>query len=226
MSQVTSVSCSECGLRNCYRHEKTYPSFCLSEGADPEQVTAVVEHLQAENVDRQMALASAEIESLYYCKATRVEETILFAKRIGAKRIGIATCMGLIEETRTFGNILRAKGLDPYSVACKVGSVDKTEIGFPEELKLRKGFEAMCNPILQARLLNMQKTELNVIIGLCVGHDSLFIKYSDAPVTTLIVKDRVLAHNSAAALYMCHSYYKRLLDPDQMPDLRIPNLGK
>ncbi len=212
---MSTNTCSECGLRNCYRHDKSYPPFCLGEAADANQIAAIVEHLRGDNEDRRIALASAEIESLYYCRASRVEETILFAKRIGAKRIGIATCMGLIEETRTFAKIVQAKGLEPYSVVCKVGSTDKTEIGFPEELKLRKGFEAMCNPILQARLLNEQKTDLNVLIGLCVGHDSLFIKYSEAPVTTLIVKDRVLAHNPAAALYACHSYYRRLLEPDR-----------
>jgi uncharacterized metal-binding protein len=64
---------------------------------------------------------------------------------------------------------------------------------------------------LQAKLLNEQKTDLNVIVGLCVGHDSLFIKYSDAPVTTLITKDRVLGHNPAAALYTSNFYYQRLL---------------
>ena len=40
-----------------------------------------------------------------------------------------------------------------------------------------------------------------MLVGLCVGHDSLFIKYSEAPVTTLVTKDRVLAHNPVA-VYM------------------------
>jgi uncharacterized metal-binding protein len=94
--------------------------------------------------------------------------------------------------------------------------VDKTEIGIPEQLKVAPGScEAICNPILQARLLNQQKTDLNVVVGLCVGHDSLFIKYSDALVTTLITKDRVLGHNPAAALYTCNFYYSRRLDPKQ-----------
>jgi uncharacterized metal-binding protein len=67
----------------------------------------------------------------------------------------------------------------------------------------------MCNPILQARLLNRAKTDLNVVIGLCVGHDSLFYRYSEAYVTTLVTKDRVTGHNPAAALYTSHSYYKK-----------------
>ena len=42
--------------------------------------------------------------------------------------------------------------------------------------------------------------------------------------TYLVVKDRVLAHNPAAALYTKGSYYKRLLSPD-LPDPR-PRAGE
>lgn len=48
---------------------------------------------------------------------------------------------------------------------------------------------------------------MNIVMGLCVGHDSLFYKYSDAIVTTLVTKDRVTGHNPAAALYTSNSYY-------------------
>jgi uncharacterized metal-binding protein len=210
------LSCSECALVNCYRRSKTYPSFCLTEATDPKQLEAVVQRYRRKGEDARIARAAADVEGTYYGKLTRVEEIIAFANRIQARRIGIATCIGLIEETRAFVKVLKLRGLEPYSVLCKVGSIDKTEIGIPEDLKIQKGcHESICNPIMQARLLNEQKTDLNVVVGLCVGHDSLFIKYSDAPVTTLITKDRVLAHNPAAALYTCNFYYKRLLDPTQ-----------
>jgi uncharacterized metal-binding protein len=95
--------------------------------------------------------------------------------------------------------------------------VDKTAIGIPDELKILRGsHESICNPILQARLLNSQKTQLNVIVGLCVGHDALFTRHSQAPVTTLITKDRVLGHNPAAALYTSNFYYKRLFDNKEL----------
>ena len=56
-------------------------------------------------------------------------------------------------------------------------------------------------------------TQLNILLGLCVGHDSLFIKYSEAPVTVFAVKDRVLGHNPIAAIYTANSYYnKKLFD--------------
>lgn len=46
-------------------------------------------------------------------------------------------------------------------------------------------------------VLNDLQTDLNIIVGLCIGHDILFTKYSEAPVTTFIVKDRVTGHNPA-----------------------------
>jgi uncharacterized metal-binding protein len=196
--------------------DKNFPSFCLTEASDPEELSKVLELYKGDGEDARVSRAAAEVEGTYYGKLTRVEEIIAFANRIGAKRIGIATCIGLIEETRIFVKVLEAHGLESYAVLCKVGAVDKTEVGIPDELKIARGtHESICNPIFQAKLLNAQKTDLNVIVGLCVGHDSLFIKHSDALVTTLITKDRVLAHNPAAALYTAGFYYKRLLSPEK-----------
>ena len=212
----TENTCSDCGALNCYRRDKQFPSFCLTEAVDPTVAAKVVRRYRGKGPDARTSRAAAEVEGTYYGKLTRVEEIIAFANRIGAKRIGIATCIGLIQETRTFVKILKAHGLKSYTVFCKVGSVDKCDVGIPDSLKIKKGsHESLCNPILQAELLNAQKTDLNVIVGLCVGHDSLFIKHSDALVTTLITKDRVLAHNPAAALYTSNFYYQRLLNPDQ-----------
>lgn len=210
-----NVSCSECGVLNCYRRDKSFPEFCLTTGVSDAEIEKANHLYRSDGLVGKISTAAAEIEGTYYGKLTRVEEIIAFAKRIGAKKIGIATCIGLMSETRTFVKILKAKGLESYSVICKVGSTDKTEVGIPEELKVQKGcHEALCNPVLQARLLNREKTDLNVIVGLCVGHDSIFIKYSKAPVTTLITKDRVLGHNPAAALYTSGFYYKRLLQEE------------
>jgi len=69
----------------------------------------------------------------------------------------------------------------------------------------------MCSPIAQAMVLNEEKTDFNIMLGLCVGHDSLFMKYARAFCTVLVAKDRVLAHNPYAALYTASTYYTRLL---------------
>lgn len=207
------LSCTDCGLLNCYRREKEFPHFCLTTNTANELIEETNELYRNDEFVLRLSQAAVEIEGIYYGKITRVEEIVLFAKRIGAKKIGIATCVGLISEARTFAKILNIKGLESYCVVCKVGSTDKTEIGVDEKLKIQKGcHESLCNPVLQAKIFNKEKTDLNVIVGLCVGHDSLFIKYSEAPVTSLITKDRVLAHNPAVALYTSGFYYKRLLE--------------
>lgn len=127
------------------------------------------------------------------------------------KRIGIGTCIGLLNEAYQLEKIFRAQEFKVFSICCKVGGIDKSDIGIPDKFKIRENtYEAMCNPIAQAKILNSFKTDLNIIVGLCVGHDILFTKYSDAPVTTLVVKDRVTGHNPVAVLYTQSFYYSRL----------------
>ena len=77
--------------------------------------------------DRQMALdtylgdekdlkimrASAEIEHDFYCQATRVEETIRWAKKLGAKKIGIAKLCGTLKgKPPCWQDILREYGFE------------------------------------------------------------------------------------------------------------------
>lgn len=162
-----------------------------------------------------MALSAAKTEAAGYCKWTRVQEVMEFSKRAAFRRLGIAFCIGLRNEARMCKRIFEANGFEVFSVVCKTGGRDKGEWGLSDEDKIEKGreFEAACNPVAQALLLNEARTDLNVLVGLCVGHDSLFIKYSEAPVTVLIAKDRVLAHNPVGALYCARSYYEDKLIP-------------
>jgi uncharacterized metal-binding protein len=215
MSEPHPLNCANCAAGSCANLKKPFPDFCLTANTSPETVEKVLKRYLRSPMDKKISMTSADIESRYYGKATRVEETLIFIKNMGYKKVGVATCVGLLHECNQFVKVAQAKGIEIYGVACKVGAVDKTKIGLKEEQKLRPGeHESMCNPILQAELLNEAKTDFNVIVGLCVGHDSLFIKHSKAPVTYLIVKDRVLCHNPAAALYNTGSYYKRLMSPN------------
>lgn len=203
-------SCTDCGFLNCRSRNTKYPEFCLTTGLTEKELDRVVKLYTENEENNRIAVASAGVEGEFYGRYTRVEEIMEVAKRIGAKRIGIATCVGLIEESRIFARILKLNGFEVFSAACKVGSVDKTAIGVDPQYTCQTG-PVMCNPILQAKLMNKAKTDLNVVVGLCVGHDSLFYKYSKAFCTTLVTKDRVLAHNPVGALYQSRAYYKRLL---------------
>jgi len=39
----------------------------------------------------------------------------------------------------------------------------------------------MYNPIAQAKILNAIQTEFNVLMGLCVAHNSFFMRCAEAP---------------------------------------------
>ena len=204
-----TLSCVDCGTQNCLFQNSTYPDFCLSTHLDQDLLAEAMKEYEKPEI-KKIALSAAEVEADNYCKMTRIEETIEFAKKIGAKKIGVATCAGLVKESRMVVRILRKRGFEPISIACKCGTQKKVDIGAPERCEAVGVY--MCNPILQAKYLNSQHTDLNILVGLCVGHDSMFYKYADAPVTTLIAKDRVLGHNPVAALYQAEQYYHRLLD--------------
>lgn len=206
-------SCSECGTLNCSKLTSTFPDGCLTTGLSSQELKEVVELYRTDPSVKNISCSAAEVEGTYYGRLTRVEEVAAFARRAGFTRIGIASCVGLASEARTFARFLESQGFTPFSVLCKVGGVEKTDAGIPREHKIQPdAHESLCNPIMQARLLAREKTELNVVVGLCVGHDSLFISHSEAPVTYLVVKDRVLAHNPVGALYTGGSYYKKLFD--------------
>lgn len=204
--KIEEYSCVDCGTQNCKYKNRTYPDFCLTTHLKEEDLQWALERYDIDR-NHEIMVASAEVEYEGYCQWTRVQEIMEFARKIGAHKIGIANCIGLIREARIFAEILRANGFEAYAVICKVAGKAKSSIGIPKECE--NIGPAMCNPILQARLLNNAHTDLNVVIGLCVGHDSLFYKYSDAYVTTLVTKDRVTGNNPAAALYTAKSYYRK-----------------
>lgn len=216
-------SCIDCGYANCNKMDRGYNNFCMTTHMDEEALMEAMECYSEGSEDLRVAKAAAEVESENYCKMTRVEEIMEFAKKLQITKIGIATCVGLLSEARTAAKIFRAHGFEVFGIGCKAGAVPKVTVGIPKRCE-NVGVN-MCNPILQAKILNRHHTGLNVVIGLCVGHDSLFYKHSDALVTTLVAKDRVLCHNPAAALYQAHGYYARLLDSNSsIPD--EPNAEK
>jgi uncharacterized metal-binding protein len=153
-----------------------------------------------------MHRVAAEIESEGYMKDARLVELIKFGRKMGYRKVGIAYCVGMADEIRTLAEILR-KHFEVTAVCCKTAGIDKKDLG---NVYLRDvPRESACNPVGQAEILGRAGTDLNVIAGLCIGHDILFTEHSRAPVTTFIVKDRVLGHNPAAALYS--GYYRRKL---------------
>ncbi len=207
--------CAYCEVRACCEEAgaRTQPKFC-PERQEPAVIEAVRAEIEADDALKQLMVAAARTEAAGYPLASRLENTLDFAHRLKVAKLGIATCVGLLREARIAQEIFESHGFQVFSVCCKAGGIPKEEIGVLDAEKLHPGsFEPICDPAAQARLLNHIGTGLNVVIGLCVGHDSIFFKYSQAPATVLIAKDRVSGHNPAAALYTAHSYYKRVWGP-------------
>jgi uncharacterized metal-binding protein len=208
------VKCSKCTVFVCEHPEQAKATskldFCPMNVEKAILVKALKEYKKPDV--RRIANVSALVESEGYMKWTRVEETVEFARRMNFKKLGVACCVGLMNEGRVLTDILESNGFEVIFVFCKAGGVPKEELGLKESEKVNPNtFEPMCNPIAQALIANKAKTELNIIVGLCVGHDSTFIRYSEAPVTVLVAKDRVLCHNPVGALYTAHAYYKHRL---------------
>jgi uncharacterized metal-binding protein len=204
--------CAWCGVEACCHDSKdNLPLFCPMDN-NPEiydKALAVVNSPEYNKFYQE----SARIEHDGYGRWPRVRETLELIKRMGYKKVGLAFCHGLVNEAEAFAEICRENDIELISAMCKTGGVDKSEAGVAEEDKFEpEHFEAMCNPVAQAMILNEAKTEFNILLGLCVGHDSLFCKYSDALCTTLVVKDRATGHNPVVALYQKDGYFKSKLD--------------
>jgi len=138
----------------------------------------------------------------------RILEIAEFAEKMGYKRLGLIFCAGLAREATIISDYFEKKGFEITSVICKAGCVSKEDIDLSDEEKVyRGGHESMCNPIFQAMVANETDVDFNILLGLCVGHDSLFFKYAKAPTTVLAVKDRVTGHNPLAAIYLLEGYY-------------------
>lgn len=143
---------------------------------------------------------------------SRLEEIMEFARRMGYRRLGVAYCGGVQFEASLLVPIIENRGFEVVSVQCKCGSVPKEDLGIKDAEKVWPGrFEAMCHPVAQADILNSYRTDLNVLVCLCVGHDSLFLKHSQAPCTVLAAKDRVYGHAPLMAVYQSKSYHRRVL---------------
>jgi len=187
------MNCALCGKKTCHEGE-----MCM----DVDE-SFMEKYHKGEN--EKIFRTASKVEAEWYMKIPRLKEIIIFAKEVGYEHIGIAFCIGLEDEAKVLCKILK-RHFKVSSVCCKVCAVSKDDMGVPKIIEGR--YESMCNPIGQAHLLNESNTDLNIICGLCIGHDILFTRHSNAPVTTYVVKDRVLGHNPVSALYS--NYYKNL----------------
>jgi uncharacterized metal-binding protein len=223
-SEQKSSNCARCPFkiadRVCRTEGGKYPDNCPTILKKDLAKEALAEYAKPENAEfaRQASIQESEgyaNRELGYSRLRpvkpRIEEILEFISKMGYQKIGMAFCVGLRKEAAAVEKLFSSRGLEMVTSICKVAGVPKEIIGLKDHEKIAIGQpEAMCNPILQAEVLNHEKTEFNVLLGLCVGHDSLFLKYATAPCTVLAVKDRVTGHNPLAAVYTLDSYYRSI----------------
>ena len=227
MKENPSANCAHCPFqerdRLCWSENGKAPEGCAT-ALYPAQCECACAEMRADEELMRFAREAALQEAACYAPSPydpgarqplkpRIMEIIEFAQRMGYHRLGLAFCIGLRTEARDLCQILESHGFEVVSVCCKVGRVDKSFLGLSEEEKIFPGPESMCNPVTQAAILNREKCEFNLMLGLCVGHDSLFLKYIEGPVTVVAVKDRLLGHAPLNALYS--GYYRYLKKPQR-----------
>lgn len=189
------MKCAKCTHRKCYLEGQNCTKISLED---------VKEAYVDERLD--IMKAAACTEGRFYNNLTRLEETVEFCKLMGYKKLGMAFCIGLNQEATLIEEYF-SKFFEVDSVCCKVCGIDKENLGL-EQIKAGVR-ETMCNPVMQAKILQDKGVDFCITVGLCVGHDSLFNSACTTPVTCLVAKDRVLAHNPLGAIYS--RYWRRKL---------------
>lgn len=225
MSKDFAPSCATCPLplkdRVCVREGGKHPAGCPT-ARFTDIRDAGLEAMQNDPALLRFARESAWVESAGYTHKDsiprparpRIAEIIDFARRMDYTRLGLIFCMGLRNEAAVTVKILEANDFEVISVICKIGGVPKSALGLPPEGQLNARCpESMCNPIMQAEVCNEVGVDFNILLGLCVGHDTLALQTLKAPATVFAVKDRLLGHNPLAALYTADGYYRYLNKP-------------
>ncbi|NLJ64960.1 MAG: DUF1847 domain-containing protein [Christensenellaceae bacterium] len=206
------MHCDSCANERCKKTEGITPKNCPMQH---EELIKKANDILLQEENAKFFRAAAQVEAEGYGRWSRIREIAELCKKLGYTRIGLGFCTGLKKEAQVFCKIMKEYyGIEVVSVMCKMGATQKEAFGISDSEKVRPGtVEMSCNPVGQALYLNKQKTPLNVSLGLCVGHDALFSKYSDAFVVVMAVKDRALAHNPMGVLYT-ERYCSRMLLED------------
>jgi uncharacterized metal-binding protein len=189
-----------CSKQGCWRGKgKGIPDYCQANNYLDSIRKATDEYSKPDAVA--LYKAASVVRECNRGMTPRIEEALLLSKELEFKRIGFAACVSMVWELGYLLKLFTGEGFEVFTAGCQIGRVSAEFRGVPE---VRDCVGSWCNPIAQAEILNSENTQLNFILGLCMGHDILFTQYSRAPVSTLIVKDRVTGNNPAAALYGWH----------------------
>ncbi len=197
---LPTIDCLACQQRVCLLGQKCRPLTGRVYGREVPDTGAMLESAQDITFEGERTLC-------------RLSELIYFGLEMNYRRIGVAYCVDLNEPAQILVGVLR-RFFETIPVCCKIGGKPVPEPGQSAIGAVGSPIVGpiACNPLGQAEMLNSMSPDLNVIVGLCVGVDSVFAGASEAPVTTLFVKDKSLANNPIGALYSDY-YLKEAATP-------------
>ena len=181
------IDCLDCQERSCLKGESC--QFSVSRSST-----------RTRSSTNQMLESAADISYETERVLCRVAELVYFFLEMKYKRVGIAFCVELLDQTRVLAGVFR-RFFDVFAVCCKVGDTGTDQQGARSEFDELDLETVSCNPLGQAEILNRFGSQVNVIVGLCIGVDCVFTQASKVPVTTLFVRDRMLANNPIGAMY-------------------------
>jgi tRNA-Thr(GGU) m(6)t(6)A37 methyltransferase TsaA len=145
--------------------------------------------LYGDPVSLELLRNAALVEARGYGRWTRLREVVELSRLMGFRKLGLACGPDMIPVAELASESMAGRGLEPV---------------LPPP-------PAWGDPLTQARFFRDTPTDLNVVTGLSVAAEALFLKASEAPAAVLIARDLRFHHNSAAALYLSRSYLQEAL---------------
>jgi uncharacterized metal-binding protein/predicted Fe-Mo cluster-binding NifX family protein len=187
-ASLTELDCLACSDRVCLRGEACWPQLSRVSDKEPEDSGLMLEAARDIALEKERTLC-------------RLSELIYFCLEMKYRKIGVAFCIDLLEATDILVRVLR-RFFEVHPICCKVGGrVANDPWSASPNSGGAEARDVGCNPQGQAEILNKIGTDINVLVGLCMGADCVLSKCSKAPVSTLFVKDKSLANNPIGALY-------------------------
>ena len=181
------MDCVQCRSKQCRTAEA-----CEVGSFETEHIA---ERYRTEDAQRIVQSAAALVDDGRAGTLSRLDELVEFIGRQNYKKVGLANCYGMETDAQRMKQYFRERGIVLRTVSCTVG-------GMPQSTVNAKSSDphVSCNPLGQAAQLNAERTDLVILMGICLGHDILLQRSLSCDVTTFVVKDRLHQHRPLDAL--------------------------
>lgn len=164
--------CLDCGTKNCYNRRlgpKTKDCFGIDYKDEVRLNPAETALISKANSATQKAFKRRINDNF------AINWLIGFVKDFFGDKatVGVASCLGTVEKARGVIKILEREGMKTALVTCKLGGLTIDAVNRDGKPYKHPG----CNPVAQAKIFNKLNVPVVILVGLCIGHDMIFIKH-------------------------------------------------